>query len=151
MFFIAYIICGTYLSFFVLNIYDVCAYFPTEQHIVPVYLAGTLVPVTMLFEPTSEAQFGPAPSALLEFKDLPKNQTKAEIKKIGNKRGIYGFVNSVNGKLYIGSTDKLAERALQHISGNKSNIKLQRAIKNMDYTYLIFFCFLIIPKGHWRT
>lgn len=61
----------------------------------------------MLFEPTSQAQFGPAPSALLEFKDLSKNQTarSADIKKIGNKRGIYGLVNSVTGQLYTGSTD----------------------------------------------
>lgn len=105
-FFIASIICGTYLFIFVLNSYDVCAYCRTEQYIVPVYLAGTLVPVTMLFERTSKAQFGPAPSPLLEFKDLSKNKTprSADIKKIGNKRGFYGFVNSVNGQLYIGST-----------------------------------------------
>jgi len=64
-FFIASIICGTYLFILVLNSYDVCAYCRTEQYNVPVYLAGTLVPVTMLFEPTSQAQFGPAPSPLL--------------------------------------------------------------------------------------
>jgi len=41
-----------------------------------------------------------------------------------NKSGVYCFINTVNGKLYIGSAKYLYLRFVEHLSNKKSNIAL---------------------------
>jgi group I intron endonuclease len=53
----------------------------------------------------------------LSYRDLLKN-----------KIGIYCFINSVNGKLYIGSAKDLYLRLTEHLANKKSNMALQNAI-----------------------
>ena len=62
---------------------------------------------------------------------------KIHLKTIMNKivielkdnKGIYGFLDKIDNKLYIGSSENLVRRFKEHIKGDKSNIRLQRAIK----------------------
>ena len=62
---------------------------------------------------------------------------KIHLKTIMNKivielkdnKGIYGFLGKIDNKLYIGSSENLVRRFKEHIKGDKSNIRLQRAIK----------------------
>ena len=42
-----------------------------------------------------------------------------------NKAGIYCFVNTVNGKRYVGSAKDLYIRLIEHLSNKKSNIALK--------------------------
>jgi group I intron endonuclease len=66
------------------------------------------------------------------------NRIKKELK---NTRGIYGFLCKTNNKIYIGSSENLVNRYLEHIKGKKSNLKLQRAILKYglnNFYYLIF-------------
>ena len=44
------------------------------------------------------------------------------------KSGVYCFINTVNGKLYIGSAKDLYLRLIEHLSNKKSNAALQKAI-----------------------
>lgn len=45
-----------------------------------------------------------------------------------NQGGVYCFINTVNGKLYIGSAKDLYLRLIEHLSNKKSNIALQNAM-----------------------
>lgn len=45
-----------------------------------------------------------------------------------NKGGIYSFINSVNGKQYIGSAKDFYIRLYEDLDNRKSNIALQNAI-----------------------
>jgi hypothetical protein len=55
------------------------------------------------------------------------NKITTELSKF---RGIYGygFFCKIDNKLYLGSSENLVNRFKEHIKGQKSNIKLQRAI-----------------------
>jgi group I intron endonuclease len=66
------------------------------------------------------------------------NCIKIELKK---SRGIYGFLCKINSKIYIGSSENLVNRFLEHLKGKKSNLKLQRAILKYglnNFYYIIF-------------
>jgi group I intron endonuclease len=58
----------------------------------------------------------PGPKALCDYKFLKKT-----------KVGIYQWVNTINGKFYIGSAIDLSKRLNEHFFNDKSNILLQRA------------------------
>lgn len=45
-----------------------------------------------------------------------------------NKGGIYCFLNTVNGKRYVGSAKDLYIRLIEHLSNKKSNTTLQNAM-----------------------
>lgn len=66
------------------------------------------------------------------------NLIKKELKNYG---GIYGFLCKNNSKIYIGSSERLVYRFLEHTRGRKSNIKLQRALLKYglgNFYYIIF-------------
>lgn len=48
--------------------------------------------------------------------------------ELKNKQGIYGIVNTINTKQYIGSSKDLYVRLLEHVAGKKSNSALQKGI-----------------------
>ena len=49
-------------------------------------------------------------------------------KALKNKSGVYCFINTINGNLYVGSAKDLYLILAEHISNRKSNIALQSAI-----------------------
>lgn len=66
------------------------------------------------------------------------NRIKIEL---NYSRGIYGFLCKKNNKIYIGSSENLVNRFLEHLKGKKSNFKLQRSILKYglsNFYYLIF-------------
>jgi group I intron endonuclease len=70
--------------------------------------------------------------------------------ELKNFKGIYGFFCKINSNIYIGSSENLVKRFKEHIKGNKSNIKLQRAIKKYglnNFYYLIFEFYVINDKS----
>lgn len=58
--------------------------------------------------------------------------------KLKNKGGIYSFINTVNGKQYIGSAKDFYLRLNEHLNNKKSNTNLQKAIKKYG-----------LDKFHW--
>jgi hypothetical protein len=64
--------------------------------------------------------------------------------ELRNLKGIYGFLCKNNNKIYIGSSENLVNRFLEHIQGRKSNLKLQRSISKYgleNFYYIIFEIF----------
>jgi len=67
-------------------------------------------------------------------------------KTLKNKSGVYCIINTINGKLYVGSAKDLYLRLAEHISNRKSNIALQNAIlkyglKNFNFAVLEYFVY----------
>lgn len=61
------------------------------------------------------------------------------------KAGIYGFQKIETGEIvYIGSTINLWKRFFQHITGNNSNLILQRAIAKYSLASFRFIVFEFI-------
>jgi group I intron endonuclease len=61
--------------------------------------------------------------------------------ELKDNKGIYGFLCKIDNKLYIGSSENLVKRFKEHVKGQKSNIRLQRAIKKYglnNFYYLLF-------------
>jgi group I intron endonuclease len=56
-----------------------------------------------------------------------KNHVESYREILKNKGGIYSFINTINGKQYIGSAKDFYIRLNEHLSNKKSNINLQRA------------------------
>jgi group I intron endonuclease len=68
------------------------------------------------------------PVSILILKDLDnKDIVKSYKEKLKNKGGIYSFINTVNGKQYIGSAKDFYIRLFEHLDNRKSNIALQNA------------------------
>lgn len=64
-----------------------------------------------------------------EFGDLHiTNALKAMIKTLTSMAGIYAIVNTVSGKIYIGSSINIGFRMLAHLVYNTTNVHLQNAI-----------------------
>lgn len=61
------------------------------------------------------------PVAILVIKNLRKTNIDLYKKVLKNKGGIYSFVNTINGKQYIGSAFYL--RLNEHLNNKKSNTK----------------------------
>lgn len=60
------------------------------------------------------------------------------------KSGIYALINSIDGKLYIGSGVNLYRRFSDHLKGRSSNLRLQRAIKvhKIKNFYFVVYAFV---------
>jgi GIY-YIG catalytic domain len=82
--------------------------------------------------------------------DINKISTIKKIEMdLKDLKGIYGFYCKINNNTYIGSSENLVKRFKEHIKGNKSNIKLQRAINKYglnNFYFLIFEFFDIKDK-----
>lgn len=61
--------------------------------------------------------------------------------ELKNSKGIYGFLDKIDNKLYIGSSENLVRRFKEHIKGDKSNIRLQGAIKKYGLNNFYFIVF----------
>jgi hypothetical protein len=73
------------------------------------------------FSPFSET----SPRPIIVFNNLVDNNVVLSYREVlKNKRGVYCFINTVNGKLYIGSAKDLYLRLIEHLSNKKSNIAL---------------------------
>jgi len=73
---------------------------------------------------------------------LDKADTLKKVKKeLKGLKGIYGFLCKINNKLYIGSSENLIKRFMEHINGIKSNINLQRAVKKYGLSCFYFVIF----------
>lgn len=78
------------------------------------------------------------------FRDNPVVLSYREVLK--HQGGVYCFINTVNGKLYIGSAKDLYIRLVEHLSNRKSNIALQNAIlkyelEKFNYGVLEYFTY----------
>jgi group I intron endonuclease len=65
------------------------------------------------------------------------------------KGGIYGFINKINGKQYIGSARDLYLRLNEHLNNRKSNRALQSAISKYslrDFEFYVYEYFSYINK-----
>ena len=63
---------------------------------------------------------------LITYDDL--SNTNLLRKKLKNKAGVYGIINTKTSKQYIGSSLNLYSRLMDHIKGRESNLRLQRSI-----------------------
>jgi hypothetical protein len=69
---------------------------------------------------------GPSPKdfkpefTITDLTDLKKLESYRPLLK--GKQGVYAFLNTKNGKQYIGSAQDLYMRLLEHIKGNKSKV-----------------------------
>lgn len=69
------------------------------------------------------------PKPIILFNGLENNELVLSYRDLlRNKSGISCLINSINGKLYIGSAKDLYLRLTEHLSNRKSNIALQNAI-----------------------
>jgi hypothetical protein len=70
------------------------------------------------------------PTPLHTFKDLHFRSRVLSYRndELLNKSGIYAFINIINGKQYIGSSQNLYKRMLYHIADIQSNVLLQHAL-----------------------
>lgn len=90
---------------------------PNKENLI--FLLNSILPV-FLTEPKPEIEY----FHLNNTNQIPK--IRSDLLK---KSGIYGFINNIDGKRYIGSGVDLYRRFLDHLKGRRSNIRLQRAIK----------------------
>lgn len=72
------------------------------------------------------------------------SKLRVDSKELHLRQGVYCFINNINGKQYIGSSDDLRKRLLEHIKGEKSNIPLQRALRkygliNFSFGVYVFY------------
>nr|YP_009631655.1 hypothetical protein [Armillaria solidipes]QCB16435.1 hypothetical protein [Armillaria solidipes] len=66
---------------------------------------------------------------------LNNESFRTELKKVG---GVYGFINVLDKKQYIGSSKDLFDRFTDHFRGVSTNIRLQRAIAKHGIDNFIF-------------
>src|SRR4051812_19763649 len=59
-------------------------------------------------------------------------------KALNGLSGIYAFVNIETGASYIGSAVNLADRIMDHIQNNSSNLNLQNAILKYGLSHFAF-------------
>jgi GIY-YIG catalytic domain len=71
----------------------------------------------------------PLPTPIIILNSLEDNGVVLSSREVLKYRGgVYCFINTVNGKLYIGSAKCLYLRLIEHLSNRKSNIALQNAM-----------------------
>jgi hypothetical protein len=78
------------------------------------------------------------------FSDLNNIDTiKSYRNELKNKQGVYGIINTINKKQYIGSSKDLYLRLLEHVVGKKSNKALQKSIAKygLDNFYFCVYKF----------
>jgi len=96
---------------------------------------------------SSTQPFSSLPVPLQTFHNLDNNSLVLSYRKtLKNKSGVYCIINTINGKLYVGSAKDLYLRLAEHISNKKSNIALQKAIlkyglKNFNFAVLEYFVY----------
>lgn len=99
---------------------------------------------------TSSTQPTNLPTPVLSINKLnDKNNISSKRELLYNKSGIYSFINTINGKQYIGSAKNLYHRLNEHLSNKKSNAALQSAISKYgleNFTFCIFEYFTYINK-----
>jgi len=74
-------------------------------------------------------------------------QKKEILKENKGLSGIYGWINNVNGKSYIGSAVNLYNRFLEHFNGYKSNILLQQAFEKYGLENFSLYIFEYCDKS----
>jgi len=96
------------------------------------------------------------PVSIQVFNLLDDNDVVLSSREIlNNKAGVYCFINTVNGKQYIGSAKILYLRLIKHLSNKKSNSALQNAISKyrLDkfnfgvYEYFIYDSIFVSHKA----
>ena len=63
------------------------------------------------------------PEFLSKFDNLNDTEKVKTYTELKGKSGIYSFINLIDGKQYIGSSSNLYVRLLQHLKGDKTNIR----------------------------
>ena len=76
----------------------------------------------------SSTPSSPLPTPIIVFNSLNDNNVVLSYCEVLKNKGVYCFINTVNGKLYIGSAKDLYLRLIEHLSNKKSNIALQNAM-----------------------
>lgn len=96
---------------------------------------------------SSSSFFSPLPTPIKVFKSLGDNRVVLSYREVlKDQGGVYCFINTLNGKLYIGSAKDLYLRLVEHLSNRKSNIALQNAIlkyglESFNYGVLEYFTY----------
>jgi len=87
---------------------------------------------------------------LYAFENIVEHKAQI-IATLGGLGGVYMFVNIVNGKSYVGSTNNLANRFRRHYNGSCSNIALQNAFEPNKYGKMnfSFIVLAIVPPIKW--
>jgi hypothetical protein len=76
---------------------------------------------------------------LVAFDNLDMHESLQIAKKaLYGLSGIYGFVHIPTGTSYIGSSVDLADRIMDHIQNNSSNLHLQSAILKYGLSHFAF-------------
>lgn len=70
------------------------------------------------------------PVPIVMFKNLDEISIASYKGILKGKGGIYSFINTINGKQYIGSAKDFYLRLNEHLNNRKSNVNLQKAFKN---------------------
>ena len=80
---------------------------------------------------------------LKKYDNIHLSQNLLNIRsELQNVAGVYGLINKSDKKQYIGSSVDLFQRLNEHLLGNKSNSRLQRAIKKYgldNFSFVIYY------------
>lgn len=105
-----------YFIFFLYSFFVLIFWTELDQENLEKYIATSAVCAGIPGEPTP----------LHIFKDLDNRSKVLSFRgtELSGKSGIYAFINTINGKRYIGSAQNLYERMLDHLAGRSSNLLL---------------------------
>lgn len=82
------------------------------------------------------------PKPIKSYSNIHTKEVISNIRSdLSKKSGIYGVLNTVDGKCYIGSGVDLYRRFSDHLKGRSSNIRLQRAIKKhgiKNFSFVVY-------------
>ena len=85
---------------------------------------------------------GSLPKPVKVYSNLANLDTIIEIEQENrNKQGVYGFLNTKNNKLYVGSARDITKRFKEHYRGDKTNVRLHNSVQKNTWALFHFIVF----------
>jgi len=123
---------AVYVYNVVISVYDNLNFlthsFTQEVNTIAVYCFNSVISSYIAYAEFNDFFITSAYEPPLIFYDILTNKPLI-FALLSQMAGVYMLLNRTNGKCYIGSSNNLGKRIMQHIKGYKSNILLKRAIR----------------------